>query len=47
VDVRGSTKEILPWIRGWGAAVEILEPQAFREEMMDEVRKMSRLYGIE
>jgi predicted DNA-binding transcriptional regulator YafY len=43
----GSTKEILPWIRGWGAAVEILEPQAFREEMMDEVRKMSRLYGIE
>jgi predicted DNA-binding transcriptional regulator YafY len=42
----GSTKEILPWIRGWGAAVEVLEPVEFRKEMIQEARALAQLYGI-
>jgi predicted DNA-binding transcriptional regulator YafY len=43
----GSTQEIKPWIRGWGAAVEVLEPEEFRNEMIAEVRDMTKIYGIE
>src|SRR2546421_4196589 len=43
----GSTQEVRPWIRGWGAAVEVLEPVEFREEMLKEVREMARGYGVE
>lgn len=43
----GSTQEIKPWIRGWGAAVEVLEPEEFRNEMIAEVREMTKIYGIE
>lgn len=42
----GSITEILPWVRGWGSAVEVLEPQAFREQMTAEVQAMARIYGI-
>jgi proteasome accessory factor B len=43
----GSTQEIKPWIRGWGAAVEVLEPKQFRNEMIAEIRDMTKIYGIE
>lgn len=42
----GSTLEFKPWVRQWGAAVEVLSPAAFRNEMMDEVRSMMQMYEI-
>ena len=40
----GSTKEILPWVRGWGASVEVLEPATFRQDMIEEVFQMVHMY---
>jgi predicted DNA-binding transcriptional regulator YafY len=42
----GDITEIRPWIRGWGSDCEVLEPAALREEMLAEVRRMARRYGI-
>jgi predicted DNA-binding transcriptional regulator YafY len=42
----GSTLEFKPWVRQWGAAVEVLSPSYFREEMIEEVREMASVYGI-
>ncbi len=39
-------QEMLPWIRGWGADVEVLEPEALREALVREVRNMARVYGV-
>jgi len=36
---------MLPWIRGWGADVEVLEPEELREQMMGETRRMAQMYG--
>ena len=38
-------KEMLPWIRGWGADCEVLEPVALRETLMGEAKMMAELYG--
>jgi len=38
-------QEMTPWIRGWGADVEVLEPRALREWMMGEAKTMAELYG--
>lgn len=38
-------QEMLPWIRGWGADVEVLKPQELRERMMGEARRLAQLYG--
>lgn len=38
-------REMLPWIRGWGADVEVLGPAAVRESMMGEARAMAEQYG--
>lgn len=43
----GDVTEIRPWIRGWGADCEVLEPASLREEMMREAQRLSKLYGIE
>jgi CRISPR-associated endonuclease/helicase Cas3 len=37
---------MLPWIRGWGADVEVSEPEWLRESLMGEVRAMARQYGL-
>lgn len=42
----GSTMEMKPWIRQWGAAVEVVAPAELRAELLDEVRAMARLYGL-
>lgn len=39
------TTDLKPWIRTWGANVEVLEPQSLRDEMAEEVRKNASLYG--
>lgn len=38
-------REMLPWIRGWGADVEVLDPKLLREELMGEAQAMAELYG--
>lgn len=39
-------QEMLPWIRGWGADVEVLTPERLRQALEKEVRKMARVYGV-
>lgn len=34
-----------PWIRSWGASVEVLEPASLREELAAEARALAALYG--
>ena len=38
-------QEIVPWIRGWGAEVEVVEPRELREELMGEAKAMAERYG--
>ena len=38
-------QEMLPWIRGWGADVEVLEPKRLRETLMGEARRIAETYG--
>lgn len=42
----GSTLEMKPWIRQWGAAVQVVKPDDLWEELIDEVRAMARAYGL-
>ncbi len=39
-------QEMLPWIRGWGADCEVLEPKELREALMKEARRLARAYGV-
>src|SRR5207253_2128213 len=39
-------QEMLPWIRGWGADCEVLEPKALRDALKREVRRLATLYDI-
>lgn len=39
-------QEMLPWIRGWGADCEVLEPEGLRKALEREARRMARLYGV-
>ncbi len=39
-------QEIMPWIRGWGADCEVLEPLEFREKIKGEVRRQANTYGL-
>ena len=39
------TLDMLPWIRGWGADVEVLEPKELRETLMGEAKAMAEKYG--
>lgn len=38
-------REMLPWIRGWGADVEVLAPDWLRVEIANEAERTARLYG--
>ena len=37
-------QEMMPWIRGWGADVEVLEPLELRTKMKNETALLARLY---
>lgn len=37
-------REMFPWIRGWGADVEVMEPPELRERMAAEAEAMARMY---
>lgn len=39
-------QEMLPWIRGWGADCEVVEPRELRMALLRETQKLSVLYGI-
>lgn len=39
-------REMLPWIRGWGADVEVMEPADLREEVRRGARDAARVYGL-
>jgi len=41
----GSLTEIKPWIRQWGADVEVLAPLGLRADLAAEVHALSALYG--
>jgi len=38
--------EMMSWIRGWGADVEVLEPEGLREAMVREAKRMVRMYNL-
>jgi CRISPR-associated endonuclease/helicase Cas3 len=38
-------REMLPWIKGWGASVTVIEPRELRETMMGEARQLAMSYG--
>ncbi|MBI2723509.1 MAG: WYL domain-containing transcriptional regulator [Chloroflexi bacterium] len=40
-----SLQEVGRWVRGWGAGVEVLEPQELREELRGESIALARLYA--
>ena len=39
-------QEMLPWIRGWGPDVEILEPQSIRDQVAIDADRTARIYGM-
>jgi len=38
-------QEMLNWIRGWGADVEVLAPEKLRDRIMGETRRLAEAYG--
>ena len=38
--------EMLPWIRGWGADCEVMEPKGLRESLEKETKRLMHLYQI-
>jgi CRISPR-associated endonuclease/helicase Cas3 len=40
-------REMLPWVRGWGADVEVLEPEEMRRELTATSSALSSLYRVE
>ncbi len=39
-------REMLPWVRGWGADAEVLEPERLRNSLIREAQELAELYKI-
>lgn len=39
-------REMLPWIRGWGADCEVLEPKGLRKALVREAERLAEVYGV-
>jgi CRISPR-associated endonuclease/helicase Cas3 len=39
-------QEMLPWVRGWGADCEVLEPEDLRDALIRETGLLARLYDV-
>jgi len=37
-------QEMMPWIRGWGAEVEVLAPESLRQSIKAEVERLDKIY---
>lgn len=44
VDDTGRPRDLLPWILGWGARVEVLSPEHVRQQWLAELRETLRRY---
>ena len=42
----GAVQEMMPWIRGWGADVEVVEPRELRDRMATEASRLARVYNL-
>jgi CRISPR-associated endonuclease/helicase Cas3 len=42
---KGEPQELMPWIRGWGANVEVLEPPELRAKWLADARAIVQKYG--
>jgi CRISPR-associated endonuclease/helicase Cas3 len=40
------TLDLVPWIRSWGADVEVLEPESLRKALEREVKRLAEVYQI-
>ena len=40
-------QEMMPWIRGWGADVEVIEPEEIRTSLHIEANRLATLYGVD
>ncbi len=40
-------REMLPWVRGWGADMEVIGPPELRMAIMRESRRLARKYGLQ
>ncbi|MDL1897329.1 CRISPR-associated helicase Cas3', partial [Anaerolineae bacterium CFX7] len=39
-------REMVPWVRGWGADVTVLAPEELRQEIVNEVKRTARIYDV-
>jgi CRISPR-associated endonuclease/helicase Cas3 len=39
-------REMLPWVRGWGADCEVLEPEGLRNALTREAQELAELYRV-
>ncbi len=39
-------REMLPWVRGWGADVEVLEPKELRRALTREAQELAQMYKV-
>ena len=39
-------REMLPWIRGWGADCEVLEPKSLRNKTKRQIKTLAKIYEI-
>lgn len=40
-------REMLPWVRGWGSDVEVIEPEDLRQVLELNIRRSAKTYGIQ
>lgn len=39
-------KEMLPWVRGWGSDVQVLQPEEMKDEVIDHIKRSSKRYKL-
>ncbi len=39
-------REMVPWVRGWGADVEVVEPEELRQALRREAQRLAEMYGV-
>lgn len=44
LDTRGRALELVPWLLGWGATVEVLEPESIRQEVAEKLAAAAEQY---